>query len=116
MNIIVNDEFKNKQMNLEKNNTVVMITPPINEEYYVAKVELYKDQSINLFPKFSTYGIGFAQEENWNTNLPYQCNTEKIYHHILENKKYDEISKKECIKAIEILQDIAEKIMSAKGV
>lgn len=83
----------------------IMMTPPLDEDYWLFRVKLYKDQALLAFPKFTTFGIGFAQEENWNTNLPYQVDTEIIYDHIKHNKKYDEISKEEIIQAIKMLQE-----------
>src|SRR5260370_42544999 len=62
------------------------ITPPLDEDYWLFRVKLYEDQAILGFPKFSTIGIGFAQEEDWNTNLPYRCETEQIFNHIKHNR------------------------------
>ena len=83
----------------------LMFTPPIGDDYWLFRVKLYKDQALLAFPKFMTIGIGFAQEEDWNTNLPYMVDTEEIYEHIKENKKYEEISKEEVIEAIKMLQN-----------
>lgn len=82
----------------------MMMTPPIDEDYWLFRVKLYKDQALLAFPKFMTFGIGFAKEDDWNTNLPYQVETEDIYEHIKHNKKYDEIGKEEIIEAIKLLQ------------
>ena len=60
------------------------------------------------FPKFSTIGIGFVQEDDWNTNLPYTSTTETIYNHIKHNKKYKQITKAQVIKAIKMLQKAAK--------
>lgn len=67
-------------------------------------VKMCTGQAIVAFPKFSGIAIGFFEEEDWNTNLPYQCKAEEIYEHIKCNKKYKEIKKKDCIKAIEKIQ------------
>jgi len=91
-------------------NNAIMVTPDINEDYWTFRVKLYKDQAMLGFPKFSTIGIGFAQEEDWNTNLPYSCDTEKIFNHIKHNKLYPEISDDDCRKAIEMIQDAAIKM------
>jgi len=85
----------------------VRITPPIDEQFYVARVVLYQDQAINIFPKFFTIGCGFAKEDDWNTNLPLRCDAEKIYAHIEHNKFYDEITPQQCIDAIRLLQEWA---------
>ena len=116
-------EFKNQPDKTGKFGTkaagVALVTPPIDEEYWVARVNLYKDQSIVAFPKFMTIGIGFAQETNWNTNLPYSSNANTILNHIWENHKYNEIKKADALKAIRMLQSaIKKKIipeMKAKG-
>lgn len=83
----------------------LMITPLVDEDYWLFRVKLYKDQALLAFPKFMTFGIGFAKEEDRNTNLPYQADKEEIYEHIKHNKKYDEISKEEIIEAIKMLQE-----------
>lgn len=66
---------------------------------------LYKDQAIVIFPKFGTIGCGFAQEEDWNTNLPLSCDAEEIYNHIRHNKKYKQITDAQCLAAIRELRD-----------
>jgi hypothetical protein len=85
----------------------VMITPPIDEDYWSYRVKLSESQAIVGFPKFSTIGIGFAQEEDWNTNLPYTCGTEEIYDHIAHNKGDESITREDCITAIRMVQDAA---------
>lgn len=81
------------------------LTPPIDESYWAYRVRLADEQAIVGFPKFSTIGIGFAQEEDWNTNLPYTCSAEQIYEHIEHNKADDSISREDCITAIRMIQD-----------
>ncbi len=76
----------------------------MDEQYYILKVNLFKDHSILAFPKFGTIGIGFALEDDWNCNLPISCTNERIYNHIKHNKKYKEITKKDCIKAIDMIK------------
>src|SRR5260221_8530024 len=68
------------------------------------------DLAIVGFPKFGTIGIGFAQEEDWNTNLPYTCPTQQIYDHIKHNKKYDEIADDTCVEAIRLIQEAAKSL------
>ena len=70
----------------------LMITPPLDEDYWLFRVKLYEDQAMLGFPKFNTVGIGFAQEEDWNTNLPYTCDAQQIYDHIKHNKEYEQIT------------------------
>ncbi len=87
--------------------STLMITPAIEEDYWAYRVKLYKDQAIIGFPKFTTIGIGFAQEEDWNTNLPYTRSPEKICDHIWDNHKYKEITRRQVIEAIELIQNQA---------
>ena len=99
--------------------SVVMITPPVGQDYWLFRVQLFKDQAIIGFPKFSTIGIGFAVEDkDWNTNLPYSFDAGKIYNHIHSNKKYKAISKTDCIQAIELIAEQCEafeKLTKAKA-
>jgi len=91
----------------------LMVTPLLDgEDYWIFKVQLTTEQALIAFPKFSTYGIGFLKEEDWNTNLPYSCETEEIYNHIRHNKGDKKITKQRCIKAIEILQNACKNINS----
>jgi hypothetical protein len=85
----------------------VMLTPPINEDYWTYRVALSGAQAIVGFPKFGTIGIGFAREEDWNTNLPYRCSAEEIYDHIEHNKGDDAITREDCVAAIEMIRQRA---------
>ena len=82
----------------------VMITPPINADFWMMRVPLSERQAIVCFPKFCTVGIGFQHEEDWNTNLPYTRDARDIFEHIAHNKGDDSISDADCIAAIEALQ------------
>lgn len=82
-----------------------MITPGIDEDYWAYRVRLSDTQAVVGFPKFSTIGIGFAQEEDWNTNLPYTCSAEEIYEHIDHNKGDGSITREDCVAAIRLIQD-----------
>lgn len=84
---------------------VMMMMTPINEDYWAYRVRLSETQAIVAFPKFMTVGVGFAQEEDRDTNLPYTCGTEEIYAHIEHNKGDDEISRDDCLAAIRMVQD-----------
>src|SRR5258708_977625 len=75
----------------------VMMTPPIDEDYWAFRVRLSEKQAIVGFPKFFTVGIGFAREEDWNTNLAYTCTADEIYDHIAHNKGDDSISRDDCL-------------------
>lgn len=97
----------------QDNETVVIgsisLTPAIDEDYWMWRVRLNDKQAIVGFPKFSTVGIGFAVEEDWNTNLPYTCSAEQIYDHIEHNKADDAISRENCLTAIRLIQEAAAK-------
>jgi hypothetical protein len=98
------NEFCKAKDTFMVNGHIIMGTPPIDEDYWVFRIKLSKYQSIVAFPKFWTMGIGFAKETNWNTNLPYDCDAEKIYNWIKRNKIYKSITKEKCIEAINILK------------
>jgi hypothetical protein len=81
------------------------ITPPIDEGYWTYRVRLSDAQAIVGFPKFGMVGIGFALEEDWNTNLPSGCSAEEIYEHIAHNKGDDLITREDCVAAIRMIQE-----------
>lgn len=85
----------------------VMMTPPIGEDYWAYRVRLTETQAVVGFPKFTTIGIGFAVEDNWNTNLPYTCETDEIFHHIAHNKGDDSIADDDVVAAIRLIQEAA---------
>lgn len=86
----------------------MMLTPAIDEDYWTYRVRLGDKQAIVGFPKFGTIGVGFAVEEDWNTNLPYTCDAERIYEHIEHNKADEAISREDCLTAIRMVQDAAK--------
>jgi hypothetical protein len=86
---------------------LIAFTPPIDEDYWAYRVIVGEHQAVVGFPKFTTIGIGFAVEENWNTNLPYTCETEKIWNHIKQNKGQEDIPDEWCIDAIKLIQQAA---------
>lgn len=87
----------------------ILFTPPISEAYWRYRVRVGNGQAIVGFPKFLTVGIGFAQEKDWNTNLPYTVGADEIYAHIRHNKGDDSISDETCLQAIKMIQEaIAE--------
>ncbi len=90
--------------------SALMITPSLDEDYWLFRVKLYEDQAMLGFPKFNTIGIGFAQEEDWNTNLPYTCPPEQIYSHIEHNKQYEQITSEQCLEAIRLIQEVAKQL------
>lgn len=87
----------------------VMITPALGESYWAYRVILSERQAIVGFPKFGTIGIGYAVEDaDWNTNLPYTCDTDQILEHIAENKGDDSISDTDVRAAIVLVQEAAK--------
>ena len=114
MNVEINKKYMIdvEKKYMETINDCFVITPAIDDNYWISRVHLYKDQYVVLFPKFFTYGIGFAIEDNeWNVNLPYKHSAEEICNHIWDNHKYDEITKEQVIEAIKLLQNTCEKIL-----
>lgn len=105
---------ENNTMQVEYNNNVVksngnlgngvLITPPINEDFWMMRVKVSDHQAVVCFPKFGTIGIGFQHEEDWNTNLPYTSEAKAIFNHIAHNKGDDNITDESCVAAIEALQ------------
>lgn len=85
----------------------LIMTPAVNEDYWAYRVRLSDSQAVLGFPKFFTIGIGFAQEQDWNTNLPYTCAAEEIYEHIAHNKGDDAIAREDCLAAIRMVQEAA---------
>lgn len=85
----------------------LMITPRIDDEYWTYRVRLTERQAILGFPKFLTIGIGFAVEDDWNTNLPYTSGTEEIYDHISHNAGDPAITRQACLEAIRLVQAAA---------
>jgi len=93
----------------EEGNFSVSFTPEINEDYWEYRVIVSDKQAIVGFPKFFTIGIGFAVEEDWNTNLPYTSETQTIFEHIKHNRGDDSISDEDIINAISMIQEAASK-------
>ena len=82
----------------------LLITPQIDESYWTFRVVLSARQAIVCFPKFTGFGIGFQQEDDWNTNLPYTCTAEQIYRHIRHNQGDASIKKPTVLAAIRLCQ------------
>ncbi len=94
----------------------VMITPPIDDSYWMMRVPVSKKQAIVCFPKFGSIGIGFRVEgEDWNVNMPSSCETQYIYDHIKVNKGQRSITRATCIAAIDMLQVAIAQLMDTDG-
>jgi hypothetical protein len=85
-----------------------MLTPPVGEDYWAYRVRVGDGQAIVAFPKFMTIGVGFAKEEDWNTNLPWTTAAKEIFDHISHNKGDDSITDADCVRAIEMIQAAIE--------
>lgn len=84
----------------------LMITPPIDEDFWLFRVPVSDKQAIVAFPKFGVIGIGFQHEEDWNTNLPSGTDAVEIYDHIKHNKGDAKIPRARCIEAIQLIQRV----------
>jgi hypothetical protein len=82
--------------------------PNKSEDYWHFRVQVHEDQWVEAFPKFMQIGIGFAKEDNGNTNLPSSCSATEIFQHIKRNKRYASIPDSVCLKAIRMLQQAAK--------
>ncbi len=51
-----------------------------------------------------TPDLGFAVEDDWNTNLPYTSTSGDIFRHIAHNKGDESISDEDCMAAIAMVQ------------
>lgn len=89
-------------------NFSVSLTPEIGEDYWEYRVILSNKQAIIGFPKFFTIGVGFAVEEDWNTNLPFTSGTKEIFEHIKHNRGDENISDEDIIAAITMIQEAAK--------
>jgi len=66
--------------------SIVLFTPPVSADYWAYRVRVAEGQAVLGFGKFGTIGIGFAVEDDWNTNLPYTQDTDAIVNHIWHNR------------------------------
>lgn len=106
MDVQVNAKMIDRTANFKVgNNNTLMITPQINESYWLFRVPVSDSQAVVGFPKFGTIGVGFQVEDNWNTNLPYTSPAEEILSHIGHNKGDDNIPDSLCLEAIRAIQD-----------
>jgi hypothetical protein len=91
-----------------------IIAPIVDDDYWSYRVVLSPKQAVLGFPKFFTVGIGFAVEDaDWNVNLPYLEDTDKILAHILKNKGDDTIPDADVRAAIVLIQEAAREDKAA---
>lgn len=91
----------------------LLITPPIDEAFWMMRVPLSDTQAIVCFPKFGIIGVGFQHEEDWNTNLPWTSKAEDIFEHISHNKGDDSINDADCVEAIKLIQSALRELEAA---
>ena len=84
---------------------MIAATPILSDDYWNYRVVLSNSQALIGFEKFGTIGIGFAIEEDWNTNLPYTSDAKRIFDHIKHNKHDPSIPDNDVIKAIKMIQE-----------
>jgi hypothetical protein len=91
---------------------VLMLTPGLGPDYWAYRVAVSEGQAVVGFGKFGTIGIGFAIEEDWNSNLPCRMiGAEEIFDHIKHNKGDDTIPDARCIEAIRMIRAAAAEDM-----
>lgn len=92
----------------------VMLTPKIEESYWTFRVQVAETgQAIVGFPKFSTIGIGFEHEEDWNSNLPYGCPALDILNHVWHNAGPG-VDPRDALRAIKMVQAAATERLGPK--
>jgi len=106
MHVEVNSKFVKADDSLFEG--AILITPPLDADYWLFRVTLTDQQAVVAFPKFGVIGIGFQHEEDWNTNLPSNCEAGEIADHIWHNRGDDTISREALVEAIELLRRAAE--------
>ena len=110
---------------IKNGNHEFLMSPIVNPDYWIFKIQLHPHQALVAFPKFGGYGIGFQYEIDWNTNLPYNGQVlneykEKygddyvsfLFNHIKHNKRYKAISDEKCKEAIRMLIEACKKLVS----
>lgn len=89
--------------------TVMEVGPTGSEQYWEYRVKVSEDQAIVGFPKYSTIGIGFAVEKDWNSNLPFRViSAEKIAKHIDRNRPKG-MRRALVVRAIQMVREAAAK-------
>lgn len=88
----------------DKGGPTMMLTPSVGPDYWKYRVMLSDKQAVIGFPKFLTIGIGFAVEEDWNTNFPYTTDALETFEHIKHNKADGSIDDEDVIQAIRMIQ------------
>ena len=86
----------------------------LNDDDPMIFVRVTKKQQIVAFPKFGTWGIGFGNVDDANTNLPWETEAAKILDHIRSSSSVP-IDAAECLEAIELLQKCLPWVLAEYG-
>lgn len=81
------------------------------EEGWAFRVKVSDKQAVIGFAKHLTIGVGFAVEEDENTNVPFVTKVLDIFDYIKINKGDDHIPDERCIQAIRMVKTAAKKWM-----
>jgi hypothetical protein len=74
-------EFNPAVLKHEDPSSAVMLTPALDEDFWLMRVPLTEHQALVVFPKFGVMGCGYQHEEaDWNTNLPLDGRRDYNYH------------------------------------
>jgi hypothetical protein len=98
---------ENETQTIHGGGGVIEFAPLVDEDYWAYRVVLSDKQAIVGFPKFGTIGVGFAVEEDWNTNLPFTVPTDAIFEHIEHNKGDESVSDEAVKRAIQMVREAA---------
>lgn len=103
-NLVLERKAQQPSPVLGNEHVAIAITPPLDEDFWSYRVKVSDRQAVVGFPKFFTIGIGFAEEEDWNTNFPYTCDADEIFEHIKHNKGDESIADEDVREAIRLIQ------------
>jgi len=99
---------QDKTITVSSGDAAVLLAPVLGDDYWTYRVCLTEANAVVGFPKFGTIGIGFAVEEDRNTNLPYlRCSTEEIVEHIWRNRGDERITKEMVTQAVDMIRAAA---------
>jgi hypothetical protein len=85
-------EFNSAVLKHEDPSPVAMMTPSLDEDFWLMRVPLTDHQALVVFPKLGSMGCGYQLEEGgWNVNLPLDGNRDferhvKLVQHIDVNR------------------------------
>lgn len=83
----------------------IAITPAIGGDYWTYRVRLSERQALLGFPKFSTVGVGFAIEEDWNCNLPHSVEPGELLAHIEHNRADESVTDDAILAAVRLIDE-----------